>query len=224
MIESFQQGKDIYATLASVAFKVPYEECLEFHPETHEYQPEGKRRRGVGKILVLGMNYGMSVQSIAQDLFATDDSMTDDEKVMEAQKIYDSLMAGLPDLRNAILNAQRMAAELGYTETILGRRRHHPDMQLPEFEFVPMKGYMNPDIDPLDPSTLNNKEQIPDRIVKALQKEFKGYKYYGQIVKRTKALAEENIKVINNRSKISEASRQVWNAVIQGEQGTALIY
>ena len=166
----------------------------------------------------------MSVESIGQDLFAGRDDMTDEDKFKESKKVYDSLMSGLPDLRNAILNAQRMAAELGYTETILGRRRHHPDMQLPEFEFVPMKGYMNPDIDPLDPSTLNNKEQIPDRIVKALQKEFKGYKYYGRIVKRTKALAEENIKVINNRSKILEASRQVWNAVIQGEQGTALIY
>ena len=54
MIETFKAGKDIYATIASIAFNMPYEECLEFHPQTHEYQPEGKARRGVAKVLVLG--------------------------------------------------------------------------------------------------------------------------------------------------------------------------
>lgn len=54
MIKTFQDGKDIYATIASIAFNVPYEKCLEFHPETHEYQPDGKERRGVAKVLVLG--------------------------------------------------------------------------------------------------------------------------------------------------------------------------
>ena len=54
MLDAFIHGRDIYATIASIAFGVPYEECLEFHPQTHEYQPEGKQRRGVGKVLVLG--------------------------------------------------------------------------------------------------------------------------------------------------------------------------
>lgn len=216
MIKTFQDGKDIYATIASIAFHMPYEECLEFHPDTHEYQPDGKARRGVAKVLVLGLNYGMSVESIAQDLYGNDDSMTDEQKTKEAQKIFDAVMNGFPHLRDAILDAQHKASTLGYTETILGRRRHHPNMQLPPFEFKPMAGYMNPDVDPLDPSTLTNKDQIPERIVKQLTKEFNNYKYYGQIVKRTKALAEEKIKVINNTRKITEASRQCWNAVIQG--------
>lgn len=54
MIKAFQDGRDIYATIASEAFNVPYEECLEFHPETHQYQKEGKKRRGEAKIIVLG--------------------------------------------------------------------------------------------------------------------------------------------------------------------------
>lgn len=58
LIGNFQQNKDIYATLSSVAFNRPYEECLEFHPETHELQPEGKKLRGQGKILVLGRPEG----------------------------------------------------------------------------------------------------------------------------------------------------------------------
>lgn len=54
MISAFQDGKDIYATVAALAFNVPYEKCLEFHPETGEYQPEGKARRGEAKTIVLG--------------------------------------------------------------------------------------------------------------------------------------------------------------------------
>ena len=45
-----------------------------------------------------------------------------------------------------------------------------------------------------------------------------GYKYFGQIIKRTKELAEnDHIKVINNRFKIAEATRQVVNSIIQGK-------
>ena len=58
LIGTFAEGKDIYATLSSVAFQKPYEECLEFHPVTHELQPEGKQRRSQGKVLVLGRPRG----------------------------------------------------------------------------------------------------------------------------------------------------------------------
>ena len=54
MLESFQTGRDIYASIASLAFNKPYEECLEFHPVTHEAQPEGKARRGEAKTILLG--------------------------------------------------------------------------------------------------------------------------------------------------------------------------
>ena len=89
-------------------------------------------------------------------------------------------------------------------------------MQLPPFEFHAMKNYVNPDIDPLDVTTLEDKSQIPDRIVKELEKEFSGYKYFGQIARRTRELYEEGIRVINNRSKIGDATRQCVNSVIQG--------
>ena len=216
MFEAFTHGRDIYATIASIGFNVPYENCLEFHPETHEYQPDGKARRGEAKTVLLGVLYGRSIPSIAEQLYGKRTDMSDKEKVTAAQKVYDSIMNGFPSLRNAMLSAQDHARKFGYTETILGRRRHLPDMQLPEFEFKPMPGYVNPDIDPLDPTTLHQKEEIPKRITDALLKEFKGYKYFGQIVKRTKQLAEEHIRVINNRAKINDATRQCLNGVIQG--------
>lgn len=217
LIKAFQEGKDIYASIASISFNVPYEECLEFHPVTHEYQKAGKQRRSEAKTILLGVTYGRSIPSIADQLYGTRTDMSDEEKVKSAQKVYDAVMNGFPAIRSAMLNAQNSARTYGYTETILGRRRHLPSMQLPDFEFVPMTGYVNPDIDPLDPSTFQNKNGIPDRIIDQLTKEFKGYKYFGQIVKRTKELAADyKIKVVNNRRKIGDATRQCLNSEIQG--------
>lgn len=217
MIQAFKDNKDIYATIASLAFNLPYEKCLEFHPETGEYQPDGKARRGEAKTIVLGITYGRSVVTIADQLFGTNDNMTQEEKISSAQKIYDSVLNAFPNLRTLMTSAQKAARVQGYVETILGRRRHLPDMQLPEFEFKAMQGYVNPDVDPLDPSTLDNKDEIPERVVTALKKEFSGYKYFGQIAKRTRELyEEEHIKVINNRPKITDATRQCVNSIIQG--------
>lgn len=216
MIKAFQEDRDVYATIASVAFNVPYEQCLEFHPDTHEYQPDGKARRGEAKTILLGITYGRSVVTIADQLYGKDSSLSQEDKIKKAQNVYDSVMKAFPGLRDLMIYSQRFATEHGYVETILGRRRHLPDMQLPEFEFVAMPGYVNPDIDPLDPTTLSNKSSIPDRIVKQLTQEFKSYKYFGQIARRTKELYEKKIKVINNRNKITDATRQCLNSRIQG--------
>lgn len=216
MIDGFRKGQDAYAMIASVAYNVPYEKCLEFHPETHEYQPDGKARRNEAKSILLGVLYGRSVVTIADQLFGKDKSMTDEEKVKKAQKVYDAVMNAFPGLRQLMINTQSFARKHGYVETVLGRRRHLPDMQLPEFEFKPMRGYVNPDIDPLDVNSLQNKEQIPARITSQLEKEFSQYKYFGQIAKKTKELYEEKIRVINNRPKITDATRQCVNSVVQG--------
>lgn len=219
MIQAFKENKDIYGSIASVAYNIPYEQCLEFHPETGEYQPEGKKRRTEAKSIVLGICYGRSTITIAEQLFGGDASMSDEEKQKKAQNVYDSVLNAFPNLRQAMLDAQNSARTNGYVETILGRRRHLPDMTLPEFEFVPREGYVNPDIDPLNPATLHNRSAIPARIIKQLQAEFKQYKYFGQIAKRTKELYEkDNIRVINNRAKITDATRQCLNSVIQGRQ------
>ena len=216
MIDAFKHGRDIYATIASLAFNLPYENCLEFHPETHEYQPDGKARRSEAKTIVLGICYGRSVVTIADQLFGTDDDMTSDEKIKKAQNIYDAVLNAFPNLRTLMLKAQSDARTKGYVETILGRRRHIPDMQLPPYEFRPMAGYVNPDIDPLDPTTLSNASGIPDRVIKSLEREFSTFKYYGQAIKRMRELEEQKIKVYNNTNRIQDATRQCVNSIVQG--------
>lgn len=171
------------------------------------------------------ITYGRSVPSVGEQLYGKNKEMSDEEKTKAAQKVFDAVLNAFPNLRSLMINTQKFVKQHGYTETILGRRRHLPDMQLPEFEFKPQKGYVNPDVDPFNKDTLQNTSEIPQRIIDQLTDEFKGYKYFGQIAKRTKELSqEEHIRVINNRAKINDASRQVVNSIIQGQLCTALTH
>ena len=77
------------------------------------------------KKILLGVTYGRTIPSIAEQLYGHRDDMTDDEKVKATQEVYDAVMKGFPALERAMLNAQGQARQLGYTTTILGRRRHN---------------------------------------------------------------------------------------------------
>ena len=158
MIRSFQEGKDIYSFIASIAFNKPYEDCLEFTPDG-EYNPEGKARRTESKSVVLGILYGRSTVTIADQLYAKED-WSQDKKIKQAEFVYESVLEAFPALRKLMENSEAFVKKYGYTETILGRRRHIPDLQLPEYEFKPLSGYINPDIDPLDINTLNGDNWI----------------------------------------------------------------
>lgn len=150
-------------------------------------------------------------------MFGKNKEMTEDDRTKAAQGVYDAVLNSFPNLRAFMNKAQSDARKYGYVETILGRRRHIPDMQLPPYEFKAGRGYVNPDIDPLDSKTLKNKNEIPERIVKKLEQEFANYKYKGQIYKRIRELEEnEHIRVINNTKKITDATRKCVNSIIQG--------
>lgn len=168
--------------------------------------------------------YGRSIPSIADQLYGKRKDMNEDQKLKSAQKVYDAVMAAFSGLRDLMTYSQNFARKHGYVETMLGRRRHIPDMQLPEFEFRAMSGYVNPDVDPLDVNTLNEVSDIPKRIIDELTEEFKSYKYFGQVARRTKELHAEKIKVINNRPKINDAIRQCVNSRVQGQMAQALCY
>ena len=163
------------------------------------------------------ITYGRSTKTVGEQLFGKNKEMTEEEKTKAAQGVYDAVLGAFPNLKTFMEKAQGDARKQGYVETILGRRRHIPDMQLKPYEFKAGKGYVNPDIDPLDPKTLKNKNDLPNRVVVQLEKEFSKYKYKGQIYKRIKELEEvDHIRVINNTRKIGDATRKCVNSIIQG--------
>ena len=53
MIQAYKEGKDLYASIASLAFNKPYEDCLEFRPDGTTNK-EGKERRSQAKSILLG--------------------------------------------------------------------------------------------------------------------------------------------------------------------------
>lgn len=53
MINAYKEGKDLYATIASGVYKTGYWYCME-HWEDGSPNPEGKKRRGSVKSLLLG--------------------------------------------------------------------------------------------------------------------------------------------------------------------------
>ena len=203
MKESYHQGKDIYATIASLAFDKPYEECKEFR-EDGTVNPEGKERRSQAKAIVLGVTYGKGIPAIGEDLGIS---------TQKAQAVYDKVMESFPMLEKFMHDTQKKARENGYVETPWGRRRHLKDMQLEPYIFKYDGKVTN--FDPLafgsDVST-----EVPERIKKEYTKKLDKCRFYKERIKVENDLQNQGISVTYNTNKISQAERQCVNSVIQG--------
>lgn len=210
MYDTFMQGKDLYAEIASVSFHKPYEDCLEFYldengKKTDKVNKEGKERRSRAKSILLGVLYGRGTSSIAEQLGCS---------IEEAQQIKDSVFQGFPAIKKFEEDSLRMAEELGYVTTVCGRKRRLPDLQLPEYDFKWAAGYSNPYDDPLDFEVIGD-DVVPDDICDYYWGRLQKAKYKERL-KLIDEAEKEGIVIINNTGKIAEARRQCVNARIQG--------
>ena len=210
MYDTFMLGKDIYAEIASKAFHRAYEDCLEFYldengKKTDKTNKEGKTYRGNAKSILLGVLYGRSTASVAEQLHCSEE---------EAQAIKDSVFQGFPAIKKFEQDSLKMARELGYVTTVCGRKRRLPDLQLPEFEFKWKEGFSNPYDDPLDFDNLYENE-VPDDICDYFWNKLQNatYKTRDKIYKEAE---QQGITIINNKTKIGDATRQCVNARVQG--------
>ena len=203
MQDAFIHGKDIYSTIASLAFNKSYEDCLEFRPDGTT-NAQGKERRTQAKSIVLGVLYGRQIPSIAEQLGVS---------TKQAQVIYDKVLSAFTGLANFIDESQDMARKYGYVTTAWGRRRHLTDMQLEPYEFKYSGNRVS--FDPLD---FNNdcSNEVPERIKKEytdrLKKSF-GWQNKNKIIQEAYQLG---IKIKDNGGFISQAERQCVNARVQG--------
>lgn len=203
MQDAFIHGKDIYSTIASLAFNKSYEDCLEFRPDGTT-NVQGKERRTQAKSIVLGVLYGRQIPSIAEQLGVS---------TKQAQVIYDKVLSAFTGLANFIDESQDMARKYGYVTTAWGRRRHLTDMQLEPYEFKYSGNRVS--FDPLD---FNNdcSNEVPERIKKEytdrLKKSF-GWQNKNKIIQEAYQLG---IKIKDNGGFISQAERQCVNARVQG--------
>lgn len=196
-------GKDAYAIIASIAFEVPYEECLEFRPDG-TVNKEGKERRGMAKVILLGICYGKTIKSIATDMHVSEE---------KAQEIYDAVMRNIPGLKRFMEESQEMARVHGWVETKWGRRRHIPDMQLPPYEII-SEGTKNfdPFFDSAELGVINDTERLKQNYLNELY----NAKYFKQKQNIKERAAKDGFKIKDNNTLIEDAKRQCVNSRIQG--------
>lgn len=202
-------GKDAYGTVASLAFNKPYEECLEFYldengKKTDRINKEGKERRSQSKSILLGICYGRTIKTIAEQLGCTEE---------KAQQINNSVLNGIKGLQNLMVESEEMARQLGYVETKWGRRRHIPDMQLEPYEVV-SKGTKNfdPFFDSEELGVIDDSERLRLDYINQLNKA--KYKQQKQSIKER--AAKDGFVVHEHTRRIEDAKRQCVNSRIQG--------
>ncbi|GAA5098618.1 DNA polymerase I [Chryseobacterium ginsengisoli] len=111
MIKAFQDGEDIHASTAAKLFNIPLEEV-------------SKTQRGQAKTVNFGILYGQGAFALAEQ---TGLSRSEAKQMIEAY--YDTY----PKLKLYMAEQVKRAREIGYVETILGRKRHLKDINSGNF-------------------------------------------------------------------------------------------
>lgn len=106
LIEAFNNGEDIHAATAARIFKKPLEEV-------------SRDERRKAKTANFGIIYGISAFGLAERM---------EVSRTEAKELIDNYFQTYPDVREYIDNSVSRAKELGYIETLCGRRRYLPDI------------------------------------------------------------------------------------------------
>ncbi|WP_405021404.1 DNA polymerase I [Kitasatospora sp. NBC_00070] len=106
LIEAFESGEDLHTTVASQVFEV--------EPEA----VDAEMRRKI-KAMSYGLAYGLSAYGLSQQLGI---------KPGEAQGLMDTYFERFGGVRDYLHRVVEEARAVGYTETLLGRRRYLPDL------------------------------------------------------------------------------------------------
>jgi DNA polymerase I len=107
MLAAFHAGQDIHATTAAAVHGVPLESVT-------------KDMRRHAKAINFGLIYGMSAFGL---------SRTTDLTLAEAENFVKAYFTQFPGIRKYLDGIRMQAAQDGYVETLLGRRRYFPALQ-----------------------------------------------------------------------------------------------
>lgn len=205
MIQAYLDGKDLYSTIASKLYNMPYEECKEFRPDG-TVNPEGKNRRSSVKPILLGIMYGRGVTSIAEQMKISKE---------EAQQVINDFYDQFPNVKGFVDFAQENARTYGFVETAWGRKRRLPNMQLDPIEITVENPNLVDTFNPLDftgGSTTEVSDAVYFKYLKLMRKAF-GKEAKEKIKQMAK---DEGYKLVDNGGYIADAQRQCVNSIIQG--------
>ncbi|HET6864241.1 MAG TPA: DNA polymerase I, partial [Candidatus Saccharimonadales bacterium] len=111
MIEAFKKDADIHAETAAEIYGIPVDEVT-------------KAQRSSVKEVNFGILYGLGPHALSQSTGMS---------FGEAREFIQRYFQIRPKLKDYIEKTRKMAAEQGYVETLLGRRRPTPDVHSPNF-------------------------------------------------------------------------------------------
>ena len=205
MIQAYLDGKDLYSTIASKLYNMPYDECKEFRPDG-TVNPEGKQRRSSVKPILLGIMYGRGVTSIAEQMNISKE---------EAQQVINDFYNQFPKVKGFVDFAQENAREYGFVETAWGRKRRLPNMQLDPIEITVENPNLVDTFNPLDftgTASTEVSDEVYFKYLKLMNRAF------GREAKeKVKQMAkDEGYKIVDNGGYIADAQRQCVNSIIQG--------
>ena len=106
LLAAFASGEDLHATVAGLVFGV----------KPSEVDPEMRRQM---KAMSYGLAYGLSSYGLAAQLDITPPA---------AQQLMDTYFERFGGIRDYLQVVVEQARKVGYTETIMGRRRYLPDL------------------------------------------------------------------------------------------------
>lgn len=204
MINAYRTGKDLYSTMASLAFHVPYEDCKEFYPDG-TVNKEGKKRRSHIKGVVLGLMYGRGDASVGEQLGIS---------VEEARDLSKALFDAFPKMKEYIENTKAAVKKIGHTTTLWGRRRYLEHITKDQFEYkygVNRPVNFDPMLDSDDDGTDNVSQDIKDYYNNLLTNA--NYGRRKQIIANAE---KDGILIEDNSGWIAESERQVVNSIVQG--------
>lgn len=119
MLETYRNNGDIHAQTTSVIFNIPFSEAID------KGNSHYKERRTIAKNCNFGVFYGLFPKGLQRTLrFKAGLSKSIDE----CCEIISNLKAGYKGLEKWQRKVKKQAAEDGYIETYLGRRRYLPNI------------------------------------------------------------------------------------------------
>jgi DNA polymerase I len=109
MLDAFRSNQDIHATTAAAIYQVPLAEVT-------------KDQRRHAKAINFGLIYGMSPFGLTRTTNLT---------LAEAENFVKAYFQEFPGVKAYLDGIRRSAAEFGYVETLLGRKRYFPQLKNP---------------------------------------------------------------------------------------------
>jgi DNA polymerase-1 len=107
MLAAFRAGQDIHTATAAAIYSIPLEAV-------------SKEQRRHAKAINFGLIYGMSPFGLTR---------TTDLTLAEAEDFVEAYFHKFPGIKYYLDGVRRQAAEQGYVETLLGRRRYFPGLK-----------------------------------------------------------------------------------------------